>query len=316
MRVAILDDYFNAALEVGDWSLIEGKAEITVFNEPFADENAAASALRDFEAIVGMRERTPFPASLIERLANLKLLITTGMRNFSFDMEAAKAEGVVVAGTESMGHAAAELAWALILGLYRNIPAQNQAMHGGQWQVKLDNDLFGKTLGVVGLGKLGRQVAKVGLAFGMEVIAWSQNLTQESAAECGVERVEKDELMARADVISIHMILGDRSRGLIGAEDIGRMKPTAYLVNTSRGPIVDTAALVDALRENRIAGAAIDVYDAEPAPADHPLRGLDNALLTPHMGYVTAENLGQMYSQAAEDIAAFIAGDPIRVLNE
>ena len=262
-----------------------------------------------------MRERTPFPASLLERLPKLKLLITTGMRNLSFDMDAAKARGITICGTGGAGQPTAELAWAMILGLACHIPAHDNAMKSGKWQTRLNGDLRGKTLGVIGLGKLGSAVATVGKAFGMNVIAWSQNLTDEPAAEVGVSRVDKDTLMAESDYISIHLILSDRSRGLIGATDIARMKPSAYLVNTSRGPIVDADALMDALRGKRIAGAGIDVYEVEPLPGDHPLRSLENVLLTPHMGYVAEDNISKMYSDAAADIAAFLDGAPTRVLN-
>ncbi len=315
MRVAILDDYLDAALELGDWSVLEGRAELVVFNEPLGDEDTAAEALKDFDAVVGMRERTPFPASLIARLPKLKLLITTGMRNFSFDMEAARARGVLVCGTESLGYPTAELTWALILSLFRHIPVHNAAMREGRWQTVLDSGLRGKTLGVLGLGRLGAQVAAIGTAFGMEVVAWSENLSEERAVEHGAIRVEKETLFRNADVISIHLVLSARTRGLVGRPEFSLMKSTAYLVNTSRGPIVDREALIEALRSKRIAGAALDVYDIEPLPENHPLRSLDNLVLTPHVGYVTRENLARMYTQAAEDIAAFLDGTPLRVLN-
>lgn len=315
MRVAILDDYLNVALELGDWQSLDNRAELTVFDEAFADEDDAAAKLADFDAIVGMRERTPFPATLLERLPSLKLLITTGMRNLSFDMEAAKSRGVTVCGTGAAGQPTAELAWAMILGLACHIPAHDNAMKSGGWQTRLNGDLRGKTLGVLGLGKLGGAVATVGKAFGMNVIAWSQNLTEERAAELGVQRVEKDTLFSESDYLSIHLILSDRSRGLVGAEDLGRMKPSAYLVNTSRGPIVDADALMDVLRNRRIAGAGVDVYEVEPLPVDHPIRSLDNVLLTPHMGYVATDNITKMYNDAIEDITAFIDGAPVRVLN-
>ena len=315
MRVAILDDYLNVALDLGYWAALEGRTQLSVFNTPFSGEDDAAAKLADYEIVVGMRERTPFPASLINRLPALKLLITTGMRNHSFDLEAAKAHGVTVCGTSGLGQPTAELAWAMILGLACHIPTHDNTMKDGGWQTKLNSMLQGKTLGVLGLGKLGSAVANVGKAFGMRVIAWSQNLTDERAAEIGAERVSKDELLAQSDYISIHLVLSDRSRGLIGPEDLALMKPTAYLVNTSRGPIVDQAALITALRDGQIAGAGIDVYEVEPLPADHPLRLLDNVLLTPHMGYVAHDNIAHMYSQAAEDIAAFLDGAPIRVLN-
>jgi len=315
MKIAILDDYLNVALDLGDWAALEGRAQLSVFDTPFSSEDDAAAKLADYEIIVGMRERTPFPASLINRLPALKLLITTGMKNQSFDMEAAKAQGVTVCGAGGLGQPTAELTWAMILGLACHIPTHDSTMKDGGWQTKLNGMLQGKTLGVLGLGKLGSAVANVGKVFGMRVIAWSQNLKDERAAEIGAERVSKDELLAQSDYISIHLVLSDRSRGLIGPEDFALMKPTAYLVNTSRGPIVDQAALIAALRDGQIAGAGIDVYEVEPLPADHPLRSLDNVLLTPHMGYVAHDNIAHMYSQAAEDIAAFLDGAPIRVLN-
>ncbi len=315
MRVAILDDYLNVARDLGDWGGLDGRTDLTVFDKAFTDEVDAATQLAGFEIIVGMRERTPFPASLLSKLPVLKLLITTGMRNLSFDLDAAKAQGVTVCGTGGLGQPTAELAWAIILGLACHIPAHDNAMKSGGWQTRLNGDLQGKTLGVLGLGKLGGAVATVGKAFGMNVIAWSQNLDEERAAEIGVERVTKDALMAQSDYISIHLILSDRSRGLVGADDLARMKPSAYLVNTSRGPIVDEDALLDALRNKRIAGAGIDVYETEPLPSDNPFRALDNVLLTPHMGYVAENNIAHMYSQAAEDIVAFLDGNPVRVLN-
>ena len=314
MRVAILDDYFNAALELADWSALDGKAEITVFDEYLGSEDAAAKALADFEVVVGMRERTPFPASLIERLPKLKLLITTGMRNRSYDIEAAQKHGVTVCGTGGLGSPTSELAVGMMIGLMRDIPGQARSMQEGGWQTRAGADLQGRTLGLLGLGKLGSAVAAVGNAFGMKVIAWSQNLTDERAAECNASRVAKDALFAESDVISIHLILSDRSRGLVGARELSLMKPSAYIVNTSRGPIIDEDALLKCLQAKAIAGAAIDVYGTEPLPADHPMRKLDNVLLTPHIGYVTRDNFAKMYQDAADDVAAFLAGDPVRVL--
>lgn len=316
MRVAILDDYLNVALELGDWSSLHGKAELFVFDKPFASQDEAAEKLAKFEIIVGMRERTAFSSNLLKRLPNLKLLITTGMRNRSFDMEAATEQGITICGTDSAGQPTAELTWAILLGLACQIPAHDRGMKSGQWQTKLNGNVGGKTLGVVGLGKLGSAVARVGLAFGMKVIAWSQNLTDERAAEVGAIRVEKKTLLSQSDYISIHLILSDRSRGLIGAEELKQMKPSAYLVNTSRGPIVDEDALLEALQNHKIAGAGIDVYSEEPLPVGSPFRTLDNVLLTPHMGYVATNNISRMYSDAAEDIAAFLDGNPVRVLND
>ncbi|MBL4720768.1 MAG: D-2-hydroxyacid dehydrogenase family protein, partial [Alphaproteobacteria bacterium] len=257
MQVAVLDDYQNVSLELADWSQIDAKT--TVFNNPIGDNDAVVAALSGFDVIVCMRERTPFPASVIERLDNLKLLITTGMRNASIDMDAAKARNITVCGTQGKGSPTSELAWALILGLMKNIPSDDRSMREGGWQPNLGIDVMGKTLGLLGLGKLGGEVAKVGIAFGMNVVAWSTNLTDERAAEAGARRVEKDELFATSDVLSIHLILGDRSRGLVGARELGLMKPTSFLVNTSRGPIIDQDALIDTLQNKRIAGAGIDV---------------------------------------------------------
>ncbi|HLI11766.1 MAG TPA: D-2-hydroxyacid dehydrogenase family protein [Alphaproteobacteria bacterium] len=314
-RVAILDDYQKASLGLADWARLGAEVKVEAFDRPFADGDEAATRLAAFEVIVAMRERTPFPRALIERLPRLRLLVTTGMRNAAIDMAAASSRGVLVCGTEMLPYPTAELTWGLILSLSRNIPVEDRAMRAGGWQTTLGVDLRGKTLGVIGLGRLGAEVARIGRAFGMEVVAWSRNLTDERATSAGAARVEKAALLARADVVTIHLVLSERTRGLIGAAELAAMKRTAFLVNTSRGPIVDTAALIEALRTRRIAGAALDVYDAEPLPADHPLRRLDNVVLTPHLGYVTAENYRQAYGQAVEDIAAFLAGKPVRVLN-
>jgi phosphoglycerate dehydrogenase-like enzyme len=270
--------------------------------------------LADFEIIVGMRERTPFPATLIRRLPKLKLLITTGMRNLSFDLEAAHSRGVTVCGTGGVGSPTSELAVGMMISLLRDIPGQFGSMRQGGWQTRPGHDLGGKTLGLLGLGKLGGAVAAVGNAFNMKVIAWSQNLTEQRAAECKVRRVEKEELFRQSDVVSIHLVLSGRTRGLVGARELSLMKSTAYLVNTSRGEIVDEAALLKALQEKRIAGAAIDVYGVEPLPADHAIRKLDNVLLTPHIGYVTVETLARMYQDAVEDIIAFLDGKAVRIL--
>ena len=314
MRIAILDDYFDAALHLADWNQLKGRADIKVFTDPLGGEESAARSLADFEIIVGMRERTPFPATLIRQLPKLKLLITTGMRNLSFDLEAAHSRGVTVCGTGGVGSPTSELAVGMMIGLMRDIPGQFGSMRRGGWQTHPGHDLAGKTLGLLGLGKVGGAVAAVGNAFNMKVIAWSQNLTEQRAAECGVRRVEKDELFRQSDVLSIHLILSSRTRGIVSARELGLMKSTAYLLNTSRGEIVEETALLKALGEKRIAGAAIDVYAAEPLPADHAFRKLDNVLLTPHIGYVTAENLAKMYQDAVEDIVAFLDGKPLRVL--
>ncbi|MBL8671318.1 MAG: D-2-hydroxyacid dehydrogenase family protein [Alphaproteobacteria bacterium] len=318
MRAAILDDYQRVALSVADWASLAGQVEVQAFSDVLPDIDAAAARLQDFEIVVAMRERTPFPKALIERLPRLKLIVTTGHRNAAIDVAAASARGVTVCGTEMLGYPTAELTWGLILSLVRRIPWEAESMRRTGWQGgdpgSLGTGVNGKTLGLLGLGKLGGQVAAVGRAFGMTVIAWSQNLTAEKAAAAGAARVEKAELLRRADVVSIHLVLGDRTRGLVGAADLALMKPTAYLVNTSRGPIVDESALVAALKERRIAGAALDVYDREPLPAEHPLRSLGNALLTPHLGYVTAENYRLAYGQAVDGIRAYLAGKPLRAI--
>jgi phosphoglycerate dehydrogenase-like enzyme len=311
-RVAILDDYQNVALSCADWTKLPEGSQVEVFNDHLFDETAIAKRLFDFDTIVAMRERTPFPRSLLDRLPNLKLLITTGARNASFDMAAAKERGIVLCGTRGVGSSTAELTWGLILSLVRHIPREDQSVRTGGWQTTLGPNLAGKTLGVIGLGNLGSQVAKAGVAFGMDVIAWSTNLTQERAEQAGARLVAKDELLSTADVITIHLVLGDRSRGLIGANELAQMKPSAYLVNTSRGPIVDEKALIDALSNKRIAGAALDVFDVEPLPADHPFRRLENTVITPHIGYVTTEGYKVFYEDAVEDILAFLAGNPVR----
>ncbi len=315
MRVAVLDDYQNVSQKIADWSAFGDKAKIDVFNTYLGDENAVAAALAGYDVLVCMRERTPVPASLMDRLSGLKLVVTTGMRNRSIDTDAARERGITVCGTPGLGAPAGELAWALIIALMKNIPADDRSMRNGEWQPNIGRGLGGKTLSIFGLGKLGAYVARVGLAFEMDVIAWSENLTDARAAEVGVRRVEKEEALATADILTVQLILSDRTRGLIGAPELAQMKPTAYLVNTSRGPIVDEAALIDALRQKRIAGAGLDVYDTEPLPADHPFRSLENTILTPHTGYVTVENLSHMYEHAVEDIVAFIDGNPVRVLN-
>ncbi len=318
MRLSILDDYQGVALDMADWSPIRGRGvEIAVERHAFADEDAVVRALADSELVAAMRERTPFPKSVVDRLPKLKLLITTGMRNASFDMAALKDRGVTVCGTGGPGGGnedTAELAWGLILGAARRIAEDHQLMRQGGWQTRIGHRIAGKTLGVLGLGRLGSAVARVGLAFDMKVIAWSQNLTAERAAAAGVEHVDKEALFRRSDVLSVHLVLSPRSRGLVGRDDIARMKPGAILVNTSRGPIVDTAAVIEALQAGRLGYAGFDVYDKEPLPIDHPLRRAPNVILTPHIGYVTQENYRSSYPQIVENIAAFLDGKPIRVI--
>jgi phosphoglycerate dehydrogenase-like enzyme len=314
MRLSILDDYQGVALTMANWSPLQGRVEIVVERKPFADEDEAARALAQSEIVAAMRERTPFPRSLVERLPNLKLLNTTGMRNASFDLAALRDRGVVVCGTEGGGLDTAELTWGLILGAARRIAEDHRSMRDGRWQTRIGNRLAGKTLGVLGLGRLGSAVARVGLAFDMKVIAWSPNLTAERATAAGVERVDKEALLRHSDVLSVHMVLSPRSRGLVGRNDIALMKATAILVNTSRGPIVDVYAVIEALEAGRLGYAAFDVYDREPLPADHPLRRTPNVLLTPHIGYVTEENYRSSYPQIVENVVAFLDGNPVRVI--
>ncbi len=316
LKLAILDDYQNAALGAADWTVLGDGYEITVFDKHLGwDEDIIAKALQPFDILVCMRERTRFPASQIDKLPNLKCLVTTGMRNLAIDMDHARDKGIVVSGTDMLPYPAAEHAVALITDLYKKISKESQVMRNGGWQAYVSESLNGRTLGVLGLGKLGARVAKFGLAMEMDVIAWSQNLTDERCAEVGVRRVDKDTLFETSDVISVHLILSERSQGLIGASELKQMKPTSYLVNTSRGPIVDEAALVNALETGGIAGAGIDVYDVEPLPADHALRGLDNAILTGHTGYVVKELYELVYAQAVENIKTWNDGTPTRQLN-
>ncbi len=315
MRLAILDDYQNVALTMADWDGLRPSLEIQTFRDTFASEDAAAAGLGDFEIVVAMRERTAFRRSLLERLPKLKLLVTTGMVNASIDIKAAAARGIVVSGTSSLRHPTAELTWGLMLALARNITREDAGMRRGAWQTTVGVGLHGKVLGILGLGKLGSQVATFGKAFLMEVIAWSENLTVEHANSLGVQRVEKQELFRRADFLTIHTVLSKRTRGIVGPEEFAAMKSTAYLINTSRGPIVEERALLAALETRKIAGAALDVYDQEPLPANHPLRRLENVILTPHLGYVTEENYRVFYGEAAENVRAYLAGNPIRVLN-
>ncbi len=312
-RLAILDDYQGVALSMGPWDRLKG-VEVTVFRDTITDRDALAQRLAPFDAILAMRERTPFPRALIERLPNLRLLITTAARNRSIDAAACAERGIVFCGTPSYGDPTVDITWGLIIGLMRDLPRQEAALRKGLWQTSVGWGLEGRTLGVVGLGKLGGRVAKVGQAFGMKVIAWSQNLTEERAAEIGATRVDKATLFEQADVVTLHLILSDRSRGIVGAEDLARMKRSAFIVNTSRGPLIDQPALIAALQEGRIAGAGIDVFDTEPLPIDHPLLAAPNTFLTPHLGYVTQQNYRAYYEGCVEAIEAFNAGAPVRVI--
>lgn len=312
--IAVLDDYQGVALKMADWSVLPPESQVRVFRDHLSDQGAVAERLRDFELVVAMRERTPFSRSQMERLPNLKLLVTTGMRNAAIDLEAASELGIMVCGTEGLPYPTAELTWGLILALLRQIPMEDRETRAGRWEVSMGTGLKGKVLGVLGLGNLGSQVATVGRAFGMSVIAWSQNLTRERAEQLGAELVGKEELLSRSDILTIHLVLSDRTRGLIGHREFGLMKPTAYLINTSRGPIVEEGTLVEALQNGTIAGAGLDVFDLEPLPLDHPLRRLENTVITPHMGYVTTETYRVFFGHAVEDIVAFLQGRPIRVL--
>ena len=314
-RCAILDDYQNVALQMADWSKVAGDVDINVFNEPLGNQDQVVRALTGFGIIGAMRERTPFARSVLEALPDLKLLITTGLRNNAIDLAAAKERGIVVCGTPSSGNPTAGIAIGLMLELTRRIGFENARLKAGAvWQSTIGSDLDGKTLGVVGLGKLGTRVAGIAKAFGMKVLAWSQNLTADKCREAGLDYAAKDDLFRQADFVTVHVQLSQRTRGLIGAKEIGLMKPTAYLINTARSPIVDEAALLAALREKRIAGAGLDVFETEPLPVDHPLRRLDNAVITPHLGYVSVENYRAYFAGMAEDIRAWLDGKPVRVL--
>lgn len=313
LRCAILDDYQNVALKMADWSPLKGKADITVFNDHLGEPANVIKALADFDIVCAMRERTLFRRETVEALPKLKLLLTSGARNAAFDMEALKEKGVVVCGTGGFGNPTAGIAIGLMLELTRKIGFENARMKAGEkWQITLGQDVEGKTMGIVGLGKLGSRVATIAKALGMTVNAWSQNLTKERCAEVGVGYLSKEELMATSDVVSIHVILSQRTRGLITREDLARMKPSSYLINTARGPIVDEAALLEALREKRIAGAGLDTFSVEPLPVDSPFRKLDNAILTPHLGYATEQGYRRYYGDMVEDILVWMDGKPVR----
>jgi phosphoglycerate dehydrogenase-like enzyme len=315
VRCAILDDYQNVALKSTDWSKVKGDLDIKVFSAHLGGPANVIAALKDFEVVVAMRERTGFPRAVIEALPKLKLLITTGMRNASIDTEAAKARGVAVCGTGSFGSPTSAIAIGLMIELTRHIGYENARLHGGAaWQSTIGPDLEGMTLGILGLGKLGTRTANVGKAFGMKVIAWSQNLTPEKCQEVGVGYAAKDDLFRQSDFVCIHVVLSQRTRGIVGAHEFGLMKPSAFLIHTSRGPIVDEAAMLAALREKKIAGAGLDVFDIEPLPLDHPLRKMDNVALTPHLGYVSEQNYRHYFAGVVEDIRGFLDGKPVRVM--
>lgn len=320
-KVAILDDYAGVALQVADWSPVQNQAEVTVFDRHLA-EDEAADALRPFDVVCTLRERMALPRTLIERLPDLKLITIVGRSLPNLDMAAATEHGILVAHSDfahprfrSMRDATPELAWGLMIATVRNLADEHRNMRDGGWQSSAGMTLSGKTIGLLGLGRVGRRMAEYATAFGMEVIAWSQNLTEQAAASAGARRVEKATLFESSDVVSIHLVLSERTRGLVGAAELALMKPHAYLINTSRGPIVDEASLMAALESQRIAGAGLDVYDTEPLPKDHRLRLLPNVTLTPHLGYVTREMLGAFYADTVESVAAFLDGEPIRIAN-
>jgi phosphoglycerate dehydrogenase-like enzyme len=314
MRIAVLDDYQQVARNYADWSVLPQGSEVQFFSDHVSNEDELAARLASFDVIVAMRERTPFPRSLLARLPALRLLVTTGLRNAAIDVRAAAELGVTVSGTEGLPYPTAELTWSLILGLSRHIAVEDRAVRSGRWQTSVGLGLQGKTLSLLGLGRLGTQVARIGQAFGMRVVAWSPNLTQERADAAGVHRVERNELFRQADVLSIHLVLSERTRGLVGAPELGLLRKTALLVNTSRGPIVDEPALIATLSAGAIRGAALDVFDVEPLPANHPFLRFENTLLTPHLGYVTHETYQLFYAQALDDILGYLKGEPRRVI--
>jgi phosphoglycerate dehydrogenase-like enzyme len=314
LKVALLDDFQDVGRTLGPWARLGARVEVTAFTEPIRGEDALAATLEPFEVIVAMRERTGFPRSVIERLPNLRLLVTTGMANAAIDLDALRERGVTVCGTTGSIAATLELTWALLLGVSRHLCEEDRAIRAGAWQHTIGPELAGRTLGLVGLGRIGSAMVPVARAFGMEVIAWSENLTAESAHAAGAEHVAKEQLFASADFVSVHYKLSGRSRGIVGAREIAGMKRTAFLVNTSRGLLVDTPALLEALHDGRIAGAALDVYDEEPLPVDHPLRSAPRTLLSPHLGYVASGAYERWWREIVENVEAFLDGDPIRVV--
>jgi phosphoglycerate dehydrogenase-like enzyme len=313
VQVAVLDDYQGVALQSADWSPLNGKTNITVFHDHLSDLTALIERLKPFTVLSVMRERTPLTRAIIEQLPNLKLIASTGSRNASIDLAAATEHGITVCHTGYSSHGAIEMTWALILAMLRNVPEEFASVQKGQWQITVGGDLAGKTIGVVGLGGIGARIAKIAHAFEMNIVAWSQNLTRESAEKHGAHLVSKEELFRTADIVTIHLVLSPRTKGIIGAAEFGWMKPTAYFVNTSRGPLVDEEALLSALKSRSIAGAALDVYDIEPLPPSHPFRSLDRLLVTPHIGFVTNETYRIFYGDTVENIAAWLGGKPIRV---
>ena len=315
LSVAILDDFQNVTRSLADWGRLPSHVAVSVFNDHVEGETLIKRLL-PFDVLVVTRERTPLPRTLIEQLPNLKLVVTAGMRNLGIDLKACRERGVLVCGTGSGTSTTAELAWGLIIAVARHIPEEDRAIREGVWQRTIGITLKDKTLGILGLGKLGTQVAQIGLAFGMKVIAWSQNLTAERAREVGCTRVEKADLFRQSDVLSVHLLMSERSRGMVGRAELALMKPSAILINTSRAAIVDEAALIEALHARKIAGAGIDVYGKEPLPPDAPILKAPNAVLTPHLGYVTRETYDIYFPEALEDIAAWLNNSPIRVITD
>ena len=315
IKVAVLDDYQDAFKEIVEISKFKDKYDFKIFNEAFNDENEAIIALEKFDALFIMRERTPITKTLLENLPNLKYIMTSGMRNNSINLEITKKKGIMVCGTEINSNPAAEITWTLILGLLRNVKQEIDNMFQGYWQTTIGCELKGKMLGIIGLGKIGTQVAKVGKAFGMEVCAWSENLNLSHANEIGVLPMNKEDLLKNSDIISIHLVLGEKYKNLITKKEIEMMKKTTFLINTSRGPIINENDLVEALKDEKIAGAGLDVYDKEPLPQDHKLRFLPNALLLPHIGYVTAENYSKFYSQMLENLESCLKNKPLRLIS-
>jgi len=316
LKLAILDDYQGAAKDLANWSELPSGTDVEFFQDHIVDEDKLVERLKDFDIVMGMRERTPFTRSILSRLPKLRLLITTGRRNASFDMAAASELGIAVCGTNGGGEGPTELTWGLILAMLRHIPEEEQRSREGSWGTTVGIGVKGKTLGLMGLGHIGSLVARVATAFDMNIIAWSQNLTAERAKECGATLVDKETLFKESDILSVHLVLSDRSRGLVGAPDLALMKPSAYLVNISRGPIVDEKALIDVLERRAIAGAALDTFDVEPLPKDHPLFKTPNTLICPHLGYVIDDSYQAFYAGVVENVRAFTSGEPVRTINE
>ena len=314
VRVAVLDDYQGVARSFGAWAKLQGRVALEVFGDHLGDEAALVRRLRPFDVVVAMRERTPFPASVVSALPNLRLLVTTGARNAAIDVAACTGRGVLVCGTRGVSHGTAELTWGLILAAARHLPGELASVRAGGWMTGVGRDLAGARLGVIGLGRLGARVAEIGLAFGMDIVAWSQNLSDARCREVGVRRVTKGELLATSEFVTIHLVLSDRTRGLVGEAELAAMRPDAWLVNTSRGPICDEQALATACREGRIAGACLDAFSEEPLPAGHPFRTLPNVLASPHVGYVTSETYRVFFADVVEDVERWLAGDPVRVV--